>query len=152
MDWKGRGASPRFRAACKRSFLSVGQPTCWARFRSFRSHCWRTFLGGPVKEKQDAAKAASPITYVTADDPPTLFMQGTKDPLVPHGQAVEMAEALTKVGVPGRVELLIGEGHAWPKENERVMRVTYEFSGEVFESVSGRVAYVGQTHGCSNLE
>jgi acetyl esterase/lipase len=75
------------------------------------------------------ARAASPITYVTADDPPMLLVQGTKDPLVPHDQAYQMVEALTKAGVDGRVELLVGQGHGWPKEHARVMRETYEFLG-----------------------
>lgn len=86
-----------------------------------------TFLGGPQGEKEDAARAASPITYVNSGDPPMLLIQGTKDPLVPYEQAFEMAEALTKAGVTGRVELLLGEGHGWPKEHARVMRATYDF-------------------------
>jgi len=86
-----------------------------------------TFLGGPVKDRQDEARRASPITYVNAGDPPMLLIQGTKDPLVPHAQAFEMAEALTKAGAPGRVEILLGEGHGWPKEHERVMAATYAF-------------------------
>jgi acetyl esterase/lipase len=89
-----------------------------------------TFLGGPQPEKADAARKASPITYVNAGDPPMLLIQGTKDPLVPYDQAYQMAEALTKAGVPGRVELLLGEGHGWPKEHARVMRATYAFLGQ----------------------
>jgi dipeptidyl aminopeptidase/acylaminoacyl peptidase len=85
------------------------------------------FLGGPAAEKAEVAKAASPITYVNAGDPPMLLIQGTKDPLVQHEQAIQMVEALTKAGVPGRVELMIGEGHGWPKEHDRVMRATFEF-------------------------
>jgi acetyl esterase/lipase len=85
------------------------------------------FLGGPLAEKQDVAKTASPIAYVNAGDPPMLLIQGTKDPLVPHDQAIQMVEALTKAGVPGRLELMVGEGHGWPKEHDRVMRATFEF-------------------------
>ncbi len=85
------------------------------------------FVGGPTNEKTDVARRASPITYVNPGDPPMLLIQGTKDPLVTHDQAVVMADALTKARVPGRVELLLGEGHGWPKENARVMRATFEF-------------------------
>jgi acetyl esterase/lipase len=88
-----------------------------------------TFLGGPVADKESLAKQASPITYVSKDDPPMLLMQGTKDPLVPHDQAVQMSEALTKAGVGGRVELMLGEGHGWPREHTRVMSATFEFLG-----------------------
>jgi len=85
------------------------------------------FLGGPQSEKQDVARRASPVTYVNAGDPPMLLFQGTKDPLVPHDQAIRMVESLTKAGVPGRVELMIGEGHGWPKEHDRVIRATHAF-------------------------
>ena len=42
-----------------------------------------------------------------------LLFQGTMDPLVPHTQAYRMADAMTRAGVDGRVELLIGLGHGW---------------------------------------
>ncbi len=71
----------------------------------------RDFLGGPPTEKADAAKQASPLTFVTPDDPPVLTFQGTKDPLVPHSQALKLTEAMTTAGVPGRVELIVGGGH-----------------------------------------
>ena len=58
-------------------------------------------------------KKASPITHVTPDDAPMLLFQGTRDPLVPHTQTYPMLEAMTKNGVSGRVELLIGAGHGW---------------------------------------
>ena len=73
----------------------------------------QTFLGGTKEEKADVYAKASPITYVSKGDAPMLLIQGTKDPLVPHEQAVVMADALTKAGVAGRVELLLGAGHGW---------------------------------------
>ncbi|MFO0949913.1 MAG: alpha/beta hydrolase [Isosphaeraceae bacterium] len=73
----------------------------------------RDFLGGSPEEKPEAAKKASPITYISKDDPPVLTFQGTKDPLVPHTQATRLVDAMTAAGVPGRVELLIGAGHGW---------------------------------------
>jgi acetyl esterase/lipase len=88
----------------------------------------KNFFGGPVEEKRDLAKQASPITYVNAGDAPMLLLQGTKDPLVPHDQAVRMADALTNAGVPGRVELLLGAGHGWPgAELQRTAVTTYAF-------------------------
>lgn len=86
-----------------------------------------TFLGGPQPEKEEAARLASPITYVSPGDAPMLLIQGTKDPLVPYQQAFVMIDALTRAGVPGRAEIMLGEGHGWPKENSRVTQATYEF-------------------------
>ena len=74
------------------------------------------FVGGPKKDTLEIRKKASPITYVTKNDAPLLIFQGTKDSLVPHTQATVMADAMTKAGAPGRVELLIGADHGWGGE------------------------------------
>ena len=88
----------------------------------------KNFLGGPAEEKRDLARRASPVTYVNAGDAPMLLFQGTKDPLVPHDQAVRMADALTNAGVPGRVELLLGGNHGWGgAELLRTAMSTYAF-------------------------
>jgi acetyl esterase/lipase len=88
----------------------------------------KKFLGGTVDEKTDLAKQASPLTYVTKDDPPILTFQGTKDPLVPGSQAVYLGAAMTRAEVPGRVEFLIGAGHGWGgEEMERTVKEMIEF-------------------------
>ena len=51
----------------------------------------RELIGGAVQENKDAARAASPITYVTRDDPPFLILHGTADPLVPFNQSERLA-------------------------------------------------------------
>jgi acetyl esterase/lipase len=71
------------------------------------------FLGATRDENPAAYKAASPVTYVDAQDAPVLIYHGTKDRLVPYQQAYLMTDALTKAGVPGRVELLLGLDHGW---------------------------------------
>lgn len=88
----------------------------------------RDFIGGTPEEKPDAVEAASPLTFVTDDDPPILTFQGTKDPLVPHTQATKLADAMTAAGVPGRVELLIGAGHGWGEPDlARTRALTIDF-------------------------
>lgn len=69
------------------------------------------FMGSTPEEDKGERKRASPVTYLDQGDAPLLIFQGTKDPLVPHTQALVMGEAMTKAGVPGRVELLIGGDH-----------------------------------------
>ena len=68
-------------------------------------------LGGPIAEKQEAAKAASPITYVTKDDPPFLIVHGTKDAIVPLDQAESFYAALKKAGVDATLVKIEGGGH-----------------------------------------
>jgi acetyl esterase/lipase len=57
------------------------------------------FFGGPMSDHLDLAKAASPVTYITENDPPFLHIHGTNDELVPYGQAREFDAALEKSGV-----------------------------------------------------
>lgn len=71
------------------------------------------WIGGTRDDKKEEYRKASPVTYVSKGDAPTLIIQGTKDPLVPHDQAYRMADALTAAGVPGRVDLIVGAGHGW---------------------------------------
>ncbi len=88
----------------------------------------RKFIGGSKEEKAETYKRASPITYVNAGDAPMLLFQGTKDVLVPYEQAFVMAEALSKAGVPGRVELLLGRNHGWGgKEITRTVDAGWKF-------------------------
>jgi acetyl esterase/lipase len=86
------------------------------------------WIGGTRDEKKEEYRKASPITYVSKGDAPTLLIQGTKDPLVPHDQAFRMADALTSAGVPGRVDLILGAGHGWGgAELTRTADVTYAY-------------------------
>jgi dipeptidyl aminopeptidase/acylaminoacyl peptidase len=71
------------------------------------------FLGGKPEERAAEFKAASPITYIDKDDAPILHFQGTKDRLVPYNQAYLLSDAMTKAGLAGRVEMLIGADHGW---------------------------------------
>jgi acetyl esterase/lipase len=68
-------------------------------------------LGGPLADRQDLAKKASPIAYVTKDDPPFLTFHGDKDALVPLGQAEALHEALEQAGVENELIVMKGRGH-----------------------------------------
>jgi acetyl esterase/lipase len=86
------------------------------------------FICGSLQDKADAYRKASPITHVNPGDAPMLLFQGTKDPLVPHQQAIAMIETMTKANIPGRVELLAGAGHGWGGADlERTKAATFAF-------------------------
>ncbi len=88
----------------------------------------KDFLGGTPQEKPDAARKASPLTYVSKDDAPVLTFQGTSDPLVPYTQAIKLAQAMSTAEVPGRVELMVGASHGWRgAELERTTREALAF-------------------------
>jgi acetyl esterase/lipase len=79
------------------------------------------FLGiaNPAAAGPEAAKSleyrtyheASPISYVSSDDPPFLLLHGDKDESVPFAQSVEMEMALKAAGVPVKLIRIEGAGH-----------------------------------------
>lgn len=54
---------------------------------------------------------ASPVSYITADDPPFLVVHGTADELVPYQQSVVFAERLNKAGVRAELVPVVGATH-----------------------------------------
>lgn len=70
-------------------------------------------FGGSLREKAAEAKAASPVTYITPDDPPIFTAHGTKDPLVPFAQAQQLDAALKRAGVPHLLMEMTGAGHGF---------------------------------------
>ncbi|MSQ98553.1 MAG: alpha/beta hydrolase [Xanthomonadales bacterium] len=80
-----------------------------------------SFMGSPISLDYDPSEKpypmqvlyeqASPITYVSADDPPILLVHGDADKVVPYTQSVVFVEKLKEAG--GVVELITmpGGGH-----------------------------------------
>jgi acetyl esterase/lipase len=64
-------------------------------------------------KRRQIAREISPISHVTADDPPTLILHGDADKLVPIQQAQVMQRALEKAGVPVKLVVKAGQGHGW---------------------------------------
>lgn len=68
-------------------------------------------IGGAIKDNIDRAIAASPITYVSADDPPFIIMHGTVDMTVPFHQSVELDSAFKKINHDVMFIPQMGAGH-----------------------------------------
>lgn len=75
-------------------------------------------VGGPANQRKDACRLASPVTYVSKDDPPFLICHGDKDPIVPLDQSTELNDALKKVGVESTLIVVKGAGHGWTDHPE----------------------------------
>jgi acetyl esterase/lipase len=56
-------------------------------------------LGGPLEENKAKAIAASPIHYISKDDPPFLIVHGEADRVIPVEQSQRLYEELRKAGV-----------------------------------------------------
>jgi acetyl esterase/lipase len=100
-------------------------------------------VGGPITEKTDAARSASPVTYIDAKDPPFLIIHGDNDQVVPYPQSVELHEKLTQAGVPSLFITVEGGGHGGFASSEVDRRIgqflTRHLKGEEVEIAEGAV-------------
>lgn len=62
-------------------------------------------------QSQEACLKASPIYYISKDDPPLLVVHGDKDDIVPVEQSKEFCEALKKAGANAQCIIVKGQGH-----------------------------------------
>lgn len=86
------------------------------------------FIGGPLADKRDLYRRASPITYASARDAPILTFHGTRDPLVSYAQAVMLDRTIRDEGGTSELELLRGIGHGWAGADlDRTQMRTIEF-------------------------
>lgn len=70
-------------------------------------------IGGAVQNLEKVARQASPVTWISKDDPPFLTVHGTKDPLVPFAQGEEIHLKLQNSGVDSTLVPVVGAGHGF---------------------------------------
>lgn len=55
-----------------------------------------SLVGCAIQTCPEKVKAANPLSYVSAGDPPIMILHGNSDPLVPHNQGEQLYMALNK--------------------------------------------------------
>jgi acetyl esterase/lipase len=83
--------------------------------RSGDSSIFVRLLGGPIDQKLELARRASPVTWVTKDSAPLYIMHGTADPLVPLEQSQRLAEKLKAAGVEVTLDVITNGEHGGPQ-------------------------------------
>lgn len=68
-------------------------------------------FGSPFASDPETWLSASPLTHVSADDPPILFVHGTADASLPSSQTVRVYDRLRSVGGEAELMLVEGGGH-----------------------------------------
>jgi acetyl esterase/lipase len=68
-------------------------------------------LGGTPASNPTSYAAASPVTHITAQSPPTLIFHGTTDVVVPFTQSSSLSAALNIKGVKNTLVTFQGVGH-----------------------------------------
>ncbi len=74
---------------------------------------------GAVPNRDAVARSVSPLSYVRADLPPILSIQGDADPIVPYSQNVRLTDALKKAGARTELFTIAGGGHGNFRPAER---------------------------------
>lgn len=68
-------------------------------------------FGGPLHENKEKARLASPLAFVSKDDPPILIVHGDQDKVVPVKQSVVFADKLKRAGVDVTLHVAKGASH-----------------------------------------
>jgi len=100
-------------------------PTDFTTMGDFIPDVVERLLGGSVSKKRGLAVEASPVTYVTKDDPPFLIIHGKLDDLVPWQQSQELHDKLVKAGVESELHLLPNAGHGFG--GPEIVEIIYKF-------------------------
>lgn len=110
--------------------VNVFGPTDMAYCFEKSSVAWifRLFMGGTPTDTAERYKAASPITYVSKDDPPVLTLHGDQDALVPVEQARALDETMEAAGVSHTLIVFKGQGHgSGGEDGKKAADATLEF-------------------------
>lgn len=87
--------------------------------------------------RREIGQQISPITHVSADDPPTLIIHGDADKLVPIQQATMLLDKLKAAGVETRLETKAGAEHGWPKLSDDMKLVADWFDEHLLPAKVG---------------
>ncbi|MCB1276024.1 alpha/beta hydrolase [Prosthecobacter sp.] len=95
-------------------------------------------LGGNAQEKHAEAVAASPVTYVSKDDPPFITFQGTKDQRVSFRHAETIHAALKKTGITSLLVPITDGGHGSVNHPEVKVR-GQQFTDKVLRGIEATI-------------
>ncbi len=82
------------------------------------SRNWKT-MAHPLFGREASTEelgAASPLTYVSANHPPTLLIHGNADTVVPAAESTDMYEALRAARVPVELHMYAKQPHAFDSD------------------------------------
>ena len=117
---EGKSGSPD-RSSRVQAVVNVFGPTDMTFCFEKSSVAWifRLFMGGTPNEAGERYKAASPITYVSEDDPPVLTLHGDQDALVPVEQATMLDARMKAAGASHTLMMFEGQGHGFGGEHQQ---------------------------------
>lgn len=95
-------------------------------------------LGGNALEKPHVASAASPVTYVSSDDPPFITFHGTQDQRVAYRHAQTIHAALQKAHVSTLLVPINSGGHSSVNHPDVKLRAR-QFTDKVLRGIDSTI-------------
>ena len=95
------------------------------------AYLYRLVVGGTPQEVPEAYRTASPLTYVSRNDPPVLTLQGDNDTLVPLEQAELLDQRMKEVGASHHLIIYHQQGHGFSgTSSQQADKATWTFFDE----------------------
>ena len=109
----------------------------WMQFKATRQFA-AAFGHKPMNRKvrRELGLKISPINFVTTSTAPTLIIHGTEDKLVPIYQSQQFGQTCTKLGVPFRLVIKLGEDHGYRGWEEDISVFADWFDEHVIEAAA----------------
>lgn len=95
-------------------------------------------LSGNASDKPAEARAASPVTHVTKDDPPFIHFHGTKDQRVAYRHAEAIHEELQKAGITSLLVPITDGGHGSVSHPEVKVR-GQQFTDKILRGIESTI-------------
>ncbi|MFA6002015.1 MAG: alpha/beta hydrolase [Thermoleophilia bacterium] len=95
---------------------------------------------GTSDQSSKVLAQASPVTHVSADDPPFLILQGEKDDLVPPEQSQELYDSLKAAGVPATLVMVENAGHGFRPDGGQISPSRQELAEMIVEFLRKELA------------
>lgn len=112
---------------CVAAVVAIAPPTDFRLEAGAEGSIMQELLVRAFVSDGDLARA-SPITYVSEDDPPTLLFHCERDSVVPYDQSVRLHKALDEARVVNEFVRLDLDSHVpGGKERERIVQYTQSF-------------------------
>ena len=86
-----------------------------------RSPALALMFGKPIEQIKEELQEASPVYYVTADDPPLFICHGDQDIQVPVNQSIELYGKYKELNLPVQIEFVYGAGHGGKQYSDPVL-------------------------------
>jgi acetyl esterase/lipase len=111
---EGSGGYPEFSSRIQAVVNFYGPTDMNLARDEYEDGSYYAFMGWPESRADPVFRLASPITYVSADDPPILTFHGTLDGTVPYEHARRLDDVCLRVGARHELVTMYETAHAMP--------------------------------------